>query len=73
MATVLSVTTVRNACQRVTWQWVDAFGTIYGPQVDHIAEGLDAQDFADAREVSDLASLAEAELHANIGEIADGA
>ena len=70
MATVLSTETVRASSQRVTWQWVDAFGTVYGPHVDHIPVGASAQDFANAREVSDLASLAQAEIDANMGEIA---
>lgn len=70
MATVLSVETVRATSKRVTWQWVDAFGTVYGPQVNHIPVGDDAQAFANAKEAEQLAAIAQAELDANMNEIA---
>ena len=70
MATVLSVETVRASCLRITWQWVDGDGIIYGPNVSHAPLGTNTQAYADAREQDDIAALAQSEINANLEEIA---
>lgn len=68
-ATVISVETVRASCLRITWQWVDVDGVVYGPQVSHVPLGTDAQAYADTQEISAMAALAAAEINANLEEI----
>ena len=70
MATVISNVEKSATRREVVWSWTDALGRTHGPHVNHCAAGSDVAAFVAQLEQRDLDAMIEAEMQANLEEVA---